>query len=115
MAKEGDAAQAAAEAFIREVWGLQAGGYVVLGLRYFTHFYFARPFAWDDFLMLLATVSFRALSDSKSEIEPCLHLVHLGRLHSRIGSRILRGGILERPREQWNDGRREGGSPADRP
>lgn len=55
---DAEAAEKAANDFIREVWGLQGAGYAVLGLRFVTHFLFARPFAWDDFLMILATVSF---------------------------------------------------------
>ncbi|MBE3047000.1 hypothetical protein IMZ48_31635 [Candidatus Bathyarchaeota archaeon] len=50
-------AAAKATAFLRELWGLQGAGYAVLGLRYVTHLTFGRPFAWDDFLMVLATVS----------------------------------------------------------
>lgn len=57
-AAEKKAAEEAAR-FIRELWGLQGAGYAVLILRYLTHFMFGRPFAWDDFLMLLATVSLR--------------------------------------------------------
>lgn len=58
---DAEAAEKAANAFIQEVWGLQGAGYAVLALRFFTHFHFARPFAWDDFLMILATVSFQSL------------------------------------------------------
>ena len=42
--------------FIREVWILQGVGYLVVMLRYLAHFLFRRAFAWDDFLMAVATV-----------------------------------------------------------
>ena len=115
MAEDGDAAQAAANAFIREVWGLQGAGYVVLMLRYLAHFMFGRSFAWDDFLMALATVSLRDQIGFASEYYRHLHSDHSDRLHCRICSRILRGGLLEGPREQWHDRRAEGSPPAQRP
>lgn len=50
--------QAAANAFIQEVWGLQGAAYLVVGLRYYSQFSsFGRRIQWDDILMLLATVS----------------------------------------------------------
>lgn len=115
MSAEADAAQKAADDFIQEVWGLQGAGYVVLGLRYFTHFYMSRPLAWDDFLMLLATVGFQALFDSQSQIDSYLRVSHTDHLHGRIGSRLLCCSILERSREQWHDGRAEGDPPAHGP
>lgn len=50
--------QAAANAFIQEVWGLQGAAYFIVGLRYYSQFSsFGRRIQWDDILMLLATVS----------------------------------------------------------
>ncbi|SPN99271.1 related to integral membrane protein PTH11 [Cephalotrichum gorgonifer] len=54
--------QAAANAFIREVWGLQGAAYVVLAMRYVAHLIFKNRFAWDDVLMLLATLVYTAES-----------------------------------------------------
>lgn len=50
---------AAAQAFISEVWGLQGTAYLVVALRYFSR---VKKFGWgilgwEDFFMLLATVS----------------------------------------------------------
>lgn len=50
---------AEAEAFISEVWGLQGSAYLVVTLRYYSR---VKKFGWDvlgweDFFMLLATVS----------------------------------------------------------
>jgi hypothetical protein len=50
--------QAAANAFIQEVWGLQGAAYLIVGLRYYSQFSsFGRRIQLDDVLMLLATVS----------------------------------------------------------
>ena len=47
----------AANAFIREVWGLQGAAYAILGIRYFAQVTFKRRVAWDDLFMVLATVN----------------------------------------------------------
>ncbi|RFN49049.1 integral membrane protein pth11-like protein [Fusarium flagelliforme] len=55
--------QAAANAFIQEVWGLQGAAYFIVGLRYYSQFTsFGRRFQWDDVLMLLATLVYTAES-----------------------------------------------------
>ncbi|KAF4969170.1 hypothetical protein FSARC_3546 [Fusarium sarcochroum] len=55
--------QAAANAFIQEVWGLQGAAYLVVALRYYSQFSsFGRRVQWDDILMLLATIVYTAES-----------------------------------------------------
>ncbi|KAK7427619.1 hypothetical protein QQZ08_005894 [Neonectria magnoliae] len=55
--------QAAANAFIQEVWGLQGVAYLVVALRYYSQFSsFGRRMQWDDVLMLLATLVYTAES-----------------------------------------------------
>ncbi|OBS24494.1 hypothetical protein FPOA_05035 [Fusarium poae] len=55
--------QAAANAFIQEVWGLQGAAYLIVGLRYYSQFSsFGRRIQWDDVLMLLATIVYTAES-----------------------------------------------------
>ncbi|PTD08223.1 Lipase 1 [Fusarium culmorum] len=55
--------QAAANAFIQEVWGLQGAAYFIVGLRYYSQFSsFGRRIQWDDILMLLATIVYTAES-----------------------------------------------------
>ncbi|RGP77137.1 integral membrane pth11 [Fusarium longipes] len=55
--------QAAANAFIQEVWGLQGAAYIIVGLRYYSQFSsFGRQVQWDDVLMLLATIVYTAES-----------------------------------------------------
>lgn len=50
---------AEAQEFISEVWGLQGAAYGVLCVRYYARISTAGwgGLAWDDFCMLLATVS----------------------------------------------------------
>ncbi|KAI8243554.1 hypothetical protein K4K57_003456 [Colletotrichum sp. SAR 10_99] len=52
----------AANAFIREVWGLQGAAYLVVGLRYYSRLSTLgwRKFAWDDFLMGVAVLVYTA-------------------------------------------------------
>ncbi|KAF0329418.1 integral membrane protein pth11-like protein [Colletotrichum asianum] len=54
----------AANAFIREVWGLQGAAYLVVGLRYYSRLTTLgwRKFAWDDFLMGVAVLVYTAES-----------------------------------------------------
>ncbi|KAF3809638.1 hypothetical protein GCG54_00012925 [Colletotrichum gloeosporioides] len=54
----------AANAFIREVWGLQGAAYLVVGLRYYSRLSTLgwRKFAWDDFLMGVAVLVYTAES-----------------------------------------------------
>ena len=51
--------QEAANAFIREVWGLQGAAYLVLGVRYYYQFsnFRQRGIHADDLVMFVATVS----------------------------------------------------------
>ncbi|KAI1759234.1 hypothetical protein GGR53DRAFT_166490 [Hypoxylon sp. FL1150] len=53
-----------AQAFIKEVWGLQGAAYLVVGLRYYSRFVNMgwRGLAWDDFIMLLAILVYTAES-----------------------------------------------------
>lgn len=50
---------AAAQAFISEVWGLQGTAYLVVALRYYSRItkFGWGVLGWEDFFMLLATVS----------------------------------------------------------
>ncbi|KAK0617798.1 hypothetical protein B0T17DRAFT_496331 [Bombardia bombarda] len=54
----------AAQAFIREVWGLQGAAYVVVGLRYFSRIHLLgwRKLALDDLLMFLSVLVYTAES-----------------------------------------------------
>lgn len=98
---------AEAQAFISEVWGLQGTAYLVVTLRYYSRVY---KFGWDvlgweDFFMLLATVS----SDPSRSLEMLPWWHHIGsvgwlrqqaasiaRLHSRVRGGLLRSRVLER-------------------
>ncbi|KAJ0149024.1 hypothetical protein CTA2_603, partial [Colletotrichum tanaceti] len=53
-----------AENFIREVWGLQGVAYIIVGLRYYSRISTLgwQKFAWDDALMVLATIVYTAES-----------------------------------------------------
>ena len=113
MGEDGVATQAATNAFIRELWGLQAAGYATLILRYLTHFIFGRPFDWDDLIIALATVSpspFRVeFFAPRSRVGP-----HPACLHRRIRGGVLHGSPLAGAREQWHDAGAEGGPPTER-
>ncbi|KAI1465825.1 uncharacterized protein F4812DRAFT_461514 [Daldinia caldariorum] len=52
------------QAFIREVWALQGTSYIVVALRYYSKFSILgwQSLAWDDAMMLLATVFYTAES-----------------------------------------------------
>ncbi|KAI1773934.1 hypothetical protein F4818DRAFT_442689 [Hypoxylon cercidicola] len=58
-----------AEAFVKEVWGLQGTAYLVIGLRYYSRFANLgwRGLSWDDAIMLFSVVSnLRILSSSST-------------------------------------------------
>lgn len=67
---------AAAQRFISEVWGLQGTAYLVVALRYFAR---VKKFGWgvlgwEDFVMVLATVS--GFENSNRPASTSSRLVH---------------------------------------
>ncbi|KAI1335987.1 hypothetical protein F5Y15DRAFT_427541 [Xylariaceae sp. FL0016] len=59
-----DSAEAEAQKFIQEVWGLQGTAYIIVALRYYNKLSTVgwRNLAWDDFLMFLAVLDYTAES-----------------------------------------------------
>lgn len=109
---------AAADAFIREIFGLQGAAYLVVGLRYYSQFskFGRRGLAWDDLLMLIATVitpyiyspldlnSPADLSAKRSVFSTVTELTRCpGCVHGRDGMRIRSRSEMERIIQQRHD------------